>query len=356
MGSLLILSRLLLLILVSKKIYKTHITKWGIEKRLKEIDARTIICHYHDRMELGKSSALQVRGRDRDYFSAIRHLERKHVPIADVLAQRGTFKKSDAVRCFTPLPSPINIPEMLATQERVIFMLRDYHNSSFESGLWSQDPRQEFFETTKVRFDPLVRWGTFRDHCAWACCLFEVNCFQTAGQELDAAFAEIKDIIWAEHPTTFTRLLELIVHFRRMGKAQIASITLRYFSSMGRELLGNSHPLSFACGLLVSLIESSQVPYEDLISRSLTIIADAFEDRLGPLHMQTIQVRMLSVFASSRAYTSTKGKDLPELYYHFKFPREISDLQIQKIMLYFPLRTFGTNHDNLARAPVFAKD
>lgn len=157
------------MILLRVKVYKTHITKWGIDKRLKEVDARTMICQYSDRMEHGKASAFRVRGREVDYFSAVHHFEKKHVSIDNVIIQRARFKTSNAVRCFTPVPSSLRIPESLVLPERLFIVLRDYHKRCTEPK-WTKRYRPHLScKDSKGLGNPVLRLWIFSIKCQQAC-------------------------------------------------------------------------------------------------------------------------------------------------------------------------------------------
>lgn len=83
---------------------------------------------------------------------------------------------------------------------------------------------------------------------------------------------------------------------------------LRYFSAMGRELLGEGHPLNVACGMLTSLDQLDQMRFEEVIDTSLRTVAKAFEEGFEPKHLQTRKARLQSLLVPAKASVRSKGQ------------------------------------------------
>lgn len=105
--------------------YKTRIKQWGLDKKNKEKEMRTIVRKRKQLGDQGKSMAFCVRDRPFDYKDVVRYWERKGVSIADVIAQRNGSKTPEAVACFTAPAPPIAISESIAIPERILVSIRD---------------------------------------------------------------------------------------------------------------------------------------------------------------------------------------------------------------------------------------
>lgn len=272
--------------------YKTHIKQWGLDKKNKEVEMRAIVRKNKQRADQGKDSTIRIRGQLRDFAEVVRYWDRKGVLIDDIIARQTSSPTPEAVECFTPIPSPISTPPVLAIPERILCCVRDYFKGSFESGTW-------------VKTEPLSHCNTIKDEeganfyvkelmleCYLACSLFSRNRFEEAGQTLNAASAKIKTILLAEHPQCLGDLLWLITDLRRRKRDEIALIIIRQFSALGKVVLGREHPLSRVCEWIVSAYASG---LDDVIIRCTENMADHFESFVGPLHRSTLLSRLHSI-------------------------------------------------------------
>ena len=272
--------------------YKTHIKQWGLDKKNKDFEMRAVVRKNKQRADQGKGSIIRIRGQLRDFAEVVRYWNRRGISIDDIIARRTASPTPEAVECFTPVPSPILTPEVLAVPERMFRCIRDYFEGSFESGTW-------------VRTDPNFRCSTTKDkentdeclaglviQCQSACLLFSRSMFQEAGQNLIAATAKIKQILSAELPMSLIELFRLINYVRREKRDEMALIVLRQFSALGKVLLGSEHPLSRICEWLDSTSPSG---FDDTIVRCIESIVDQFERFVGPMHTSTLYARLIYI-------------------------------------------------------------
>ena len=276
------------------KMYKTQIKKWGLDKKNKEFEMRAIVRKRKHRADQRKGSIIRVRGQLRDFAEVVRYWDRKGVSIDDIIARQTASPTPETVELFTPVPSPILTPQGLAIPERMFRCVRDYFKGAFESGTWVRtEPLSRCFsikdEANAAGSDVLE----FGDQCDLACLLFERNLFHEAGQTLIAATAEVKDILSAERPESLTELFRLIVHLRDRRKDEMALIIIRYFSALGKVLLGSDHPLSRICEWIDSVYASD---FDDVATRCVEIMADQFESFVGPMHFSTLFSRLRFIF------------------------------------------------------------
>ena len=143
--------------------YKSRIRTWGLDKKLKENEARAII-HFlvHHR---GKASNIQLRGRRVDIKAVESHFKRKGMAIADILGTDAPHVSS--LVCETPdmsengVPRCLPNPEPFKTTELLCADVREYVLSSFGTGRWlphmpDQYCNLEKFKRTQLEFASLL--------------------------------------------------------------------------------------------------------------------------------------------------------------------------------------------------------
>ena len=272
------------------KMYKTQIKKWGLDKKNKEFEMRAIVRKRKHRADQRKGSIIRVRGQLRDFAEVVRYWDRKGVSIDDIIARQTASPTPETVELFTPVPSPILTPQGLAIPERMFRCIRDYFKGSFESGTWVKT--EPLFLCVSIRDEAHAAGFNvqeFSSQCNLACSLFDRNLFHEAGQTLIAATAKIKKILSAEHPESLTELFRVIFYVRNGKKDEMALIILRYFSALGKVLLGSEHPLSRICEWIDSVYASD---FDDVVTRCVESMADQFESFVGPMHYSTLFSRL----------------------------------------------------------------
>ena len=274
------------------KMYKTHIKQWGLDKKNKEFEMRGIVRKNKQRADEGKGSIICVRGRLRNFAEVVRYWDRKGVSIDDIIARQTASPTPEAVEFFTPVPTPVLTPQVLATPERIFRCIRNYCEGSFDSGTWVRT--EPFTGCYSIKDEQTLdsRVGDFGIQCISACELFSRDLFQEAGQTLIAATAKTKNILSAEYPENLTDLFRLIVMVRRRRRDEIALIILRQFSALGKVLLGSEHPLSRICEWIGSVYALN---FDDIIFRCMESIVDQFERFVGPMHRSTLSFRLGSI-------------------------------------------------------------
>ena len=269
--------------------YKTHIKQWGLDKKNKDFEMRAVVRKNKQRADQGKGSIIRIRGQLRDFAEVVRYWNRRGISIDDIIARRTASPTPEAVECFTPVPSPILTPEVLAIPERMFRCIRDYFEGSFESGTWVITEPLFHCVTTKDKENTDECLAGLVLQCELACLLFSRSMFQEAGQNLIAATAKIKQILSAELPRSLIELFRLINYVRRHKRDEMALIILRQFSALGKVVLGSEHPLSRICEWLDS---TSLSGFDDTIVRCMEGICDQFERFVGHMHWSTLCARL----------------------------------------------------------------
>ena len=271
--------------------YKTHIKKWGLDKKNKEHEMRAIVRKTKQLTSRGQNATFRVRGRLVNYKDVVRYWERKGVSIEDVVTQRSNSKTPEAVDCFTSPSTPLMIPESIAILERILNVIRDYFTGSFDNGTWfTEDPRDSC-QTKKIQGDAGAPLGSLARQCHTACLLFARNRCQEAGQILISATSNIKSILLAEHPDTLRGLFDIVLISFDFGRDEVAIAILRQFSALARILLGEGHPLCSICRWLTSIHASD---FEYAVNKFWESVGDHFERFVGPMHISTLKCRTSS--------------------------------------------------------------
>lgn len=186
--------------------YKTYITKWGLNKKNKEPEMRAIVRKYKQRENQGKKSRICVRKQQRNFADVVRYWERKGKSIDDIIARQTASPTPEAVEVSTPLTSPIlTIPE-LATPERMLRCIRDYYRGSFESGTWVHTEPTSRCYSIKDNNRARDRWVSFSQSCDLACELFQRGLFHEAGDTLISTTGKSKNTLSGEHPDNLAEL------------------------------------------------------------------------------------------------------------------------------------------------------
>ena len=274
----------------SVKMYKTHIAKWGLDKKNKEPEMRAIVRKKRQRAEQGKRSDFRVRKRQLYFAEVVRYWERKGVTIDEVIARSIASPTPEAVECFTPVSSPFTPLEDLATPEYILRTIRGYIAASFESGTWVKtDPRIKC-QSIKDRRGDGYRVN-FRNFCGLAAQLLEMWKFDEMERTLSAASTMSRKMLLAEDPEIFRTILSLIAILQSRNEHGLALRILRQLSTTSQELLGESQPLSLFCAWLAAM-PWSQI--KDVISRCFDVMIDDFESLIGPMHVSTLNCRLSS--------------------------------------------------------------
>lgn len=269
--------------------YKTYITKWGLDKKNKEPEMRAIVRKYKQREAQGKGSTIRIRKQQRSFADAVRYCKRRGISVDDIIARQTASPTPEAVKFSTPVSSPISTPSELANPEHMLLCIRDYFRGSFESGTWVRtEPEFRCYSLKDEKYASLM-WPEFMVNCEMACTLLERGSFHEAGQALNTATAKIKEVLFTEHPDILTDLPCLIDHFRYgRNRDEMALSILRQFASMSRVVLGSQHPVTRFCEWSVSVHASV---FHDTVTRCLELVSDELASFIGCFHVSTLEVR-----------------------------------------------------------------
>lgn len=250
---------------------------------------RTIVRKNKQRRDLGKTSSFYVRGKVVEYKDVLRYWARKRTTIEDVIARRRSSATPEAVRCVTPVLSPVTPPRVLAIPERIFHYVKAYHQGSFESGTWVRpdEPDGRCFNV-RTQADVMPDIASFYDLSVLACNLFAVKEFEEAERTLYLATSNMNKILSADVQETITQLFLLIIKVHREGRHEIAHAILRHVIAQGEEILGTDHPITQIC-IWLDLVERSQL--DDVVAAAFQGIEGYLKSELGPLSGSTLEAR-----------------------------------------------------------------
>ena len=270
--------------------YKTHIAKWGLDKKNKEPEMRAIVRKNKQRAEQGKRSHFRVRKRDLEFTEVVRYWKRRGVTVDEVIARSIASPTPETVECFTVVSSPIMPPKDLATPEYIFRIVRGYITASFESGTWVKtDPQTACYSIKEG--EGVDHANQFYNLCCLACELFLTHNLDEAENTLSAASAVSRKMLRAEQPETIELIFNALARMRFMQNHEITLRIVRQLSATSKELLGESHHLSLLMAWLAAM-PCSQV--KAIISRCFDVMVDDFESLIGPMHRSTLMCRLFS--------------------------------------------------------------
>lgn len=263
--------------------YKKPIQQWGVDKKKKEFEMRAIVRKYKQRKDQGRDSIIHIRRRGRNspevvsFTEVVRYWARKKKSIDDVIARQTSSPTPEAVELFTPVPSPIMTPQVLAIPECIFRCARDYFRSSFESGTWvSTEPSVQCY-SIKVGGDTA---GSMTELCNFY--------YSISSLDFNIAIAKLNNIFSAEHPATLDVLFSLMIDLHHWMTEGQVSVLFRLFSDVGKMLLGSEHPLTRICQWSASVGASD---FEAIAIRCMKCMADQLQSSLGLVHKSTLLAR-----------------------------------------------------------------
>ena len=287
--------------------YKTRIKQWGLGKNNKDSEMRAIVRKKKQRLDRGKGSIIQIRGKAVDDREVARYWKRKGISLDEVIAQRTASATPEAVELFTPVPSRLATPEAFAVPERLFVKIRDYLTGSFESGNWAHGKPQIDCRPRDFQGDVTTDLAALEVHNLTACQLLSSHSYQEAGQNTVSATSVLKNILLAEYPGALGRILDTVMIMRLFRRHEIALAILRQYSALGKLVMGNEQPLRLICGWL-ALLDASQ--FDEITARCLRSVTDHFESFLGLMHLSTLTSRIYYVAHVNRAQDISQRDDL----------------------------------------------
>ena len=273
--------------------YKKGLKQWGARRYNEESEMTAIVRKCTERARAGKASAFEVRGQVMDIQTALRYCKRKGISIEYIDTPQAVSRTPEAVKCFTPLQSPLRTPEVLGLPEYILVKLQDYIQGSFDAGKW-RDIR------------PDRNLDLFRNYCQFALQLFDTNRHLEAGQAINSGLSNLDTVIRSEHISTIPILFNITGLAFKKSRSEMVLALLRQVSDMAEKLLGSSHPFNHVCMWLARLAQTQEALYKELSIIHLQKMADCFQTVLGPTHRETLGC--LAIITEIKAAEGVEGK------------------------------------------------
>jgi hypothetical protein len=259
--------------------YKSRITAWGLDKKMKGNEVRAVVRMRRKRLAAGKASTFHIRGQVLDFDKVKSHLKRKGLTLDDVPSESNSPVPS--LECYTPepqaqesscsaadnaltawnrrhvfrIPSPrsISSPDSLRIPEQLSRDIHTYFTESFASSRWVCQSGRGLVDVTRSipLQEKLCHWPQTILLTAFLFNTGSVANVVKAGQYLQQAFIQVEDAIKAEEPSLMVNLLGLLDEFEAYyEKPEIARILLKHIHSLASVFLGIKHPITSASGQL----------------------------------------------------------------------------------------------------------
>ena len=300
--------------------YKSRITVWGFDKKMKDTEVRAVVRRRRRRLAAGKASTFRVRGQVLSFDKVRAHLKRKGLTPDDIPSAPDSPIPS--LECYTPatlspkpvqllLPSPrmggtrlqasqipnlksIAAPDFLNTSEKLLKDIHTYFAESFASAKWGFHDRPLGLINAAHHSTPRVE--TLPDQ-AWAyIMIWAGNVFSGGGaanvartdQYLQQVFVQCGVAIKTEKPLLLINLLEMLDDLEAYyDKPEIARILLRRIQSVASIVLGKNHPVASISKQLSSLAK-----WNNVAGVVWKVILDSYCQSLGPDHVLTRELRL----------------------------------------------------------------
>lgn len=300
--------------------YKSRITLWGFNKKMKGKEVKAIVRKRRQRLAAGKASIFRIRGQILEFDKVKAHLKRKGLTPDDIPS--AVDSPVPGLECYTPAvssPKPlcstrttsvtseirqqvsrnqsfksIAAPDVFRISEELFRDVHTYFTESFASATWSFPNRSTGLVNAVHRNSPQV--GSLPDQ-AWAYIMVWAGKVFTGGgaasvartdQYLQQVFVQCEDAIKAEKPLLLINLLEMLDDLEAYyEKPEIARILLRHIHSVASIVLGKNHPIA-----TISKQLSYLAKWANVSGVAWNVIMDVYEQFLGADHVLLSELRL----------------------------------------------------------------
>ena len=279
--------------------YKDRRRIWGISKNIKNKEMEAIVRKSAQRLQAGKESYFQLRSTWVSEAKIKRYRRDKKIQ-SEQQAIVLRAPTPPELLCYTPLASPLSTPRELEIPERLLKLVHDYINSSFDSNHWVVNGFGWW--STKCE---LAKNEDGHDHVSFrfihgllnAAQLLSDGMLKPAWQALQTTMSLVVKVVSTEDPLTLFDLigpaLKMLFSFNLPG---IAIAVLNQFHNMSIKIMGEMHPLSQSSFLMKDLVASHNM--EALLNLYLVGIDD-FTCRVGALGRDAVQLQLYRIQWSS---------------------------------------------------------
>lgn len=314
--------------------YKSRIHKWGLDKKLKEREARAIV-HMHARRH-GKATRMLLRGKSVDITAARSHLKRKRITTEDVL-KTDVDPLPDLV-CETPPMSPgpssknyhlqkactnatlqmqrlmerrrpqhLDSPTLLKTAELLFADLRECVLSSFGSGSWVSYGPDEYCRPKNALVCERRTCDAF--NTARVLSYAPINAIRSP--EVMYAITRSLKRTWNVQEEESSMILQylvqavavLIMHRSKLTVLELLAQLHYFYASSSIEDMRTLSALGRICTRMSVLVHNDVAL--DYLPTALRALIDSYNEVLGQFHLQTVHVAVMLARVMRILYGST---------------------------------------------------
>lgn len=281
---------------ISEKMYKDRRRIWGISKNIKSEEMEAIVRKTAQRLQAGKDSRFQLRNiwvTD----GKIRRYRRDKRILSEQQAMALRARTPPGLRCYTPLASPLTTPRDLEIPERLVRIVHEYINGSFDSNSWLVYGPGWCWHKNGLAEDGYEFSLKFDYGISNAARLLSEGQSKPAWQSLQIAMSLIGKLLSAEEPqTVFTFFDTVLSLFIKYKLPDIALAVLHQIHNMSNKLMGTMHPLSRISGFvkelgasqnMEALLKLFQVGFDDFKSGAGELGHDAVQNQLDHVRWST---------------------------------------------------------------------
>ena len=277
---------LTLLTMASEKMYKHYIKKWGLRKNLKESEVKAIVRKRHERTIEGKKTIIAVGARKVSDDEINRFLRRRNLTVDDIITQRIRSRTPPTVRCYTPEPTRIRLPDTFRDKEILYARVNTYMTGFIDSQQWKGiiHKNRGVLGTNEsiMEFSSDMHSGNI---------LLLQSKYTAAGETLNRACSCIPSIVSKDGPHTLNLILTSFFAVRKFP--DVIKLISKAFFDMSGAVHGNSHPLNQVWAGIADMVVDQAKCFETLLVAPCEFVADRFAETYGQNHPLTLAYRVI---------------------------------------------------------------
>lgn len=280
----------------SRRMYKTRIKKWGIDKNQKATEVAEMLRLKQERDSQGKESEFIVRGRTITWAKIEQYLKRDPVLVRKLEENDGVLEmvvgQSSGIICRTPSPDPaasFSVPPPptasmeLELPDEIARLTRNYFDGAMDQGIWTRVGEASY--TTRHGFAGAERVRAWGRSMRTARHLVASGDHQEGFQQLGSLLDQVRWLIRDEDPLLLFHLLGNTLGITASGK-DLGALICQHLKDLTEIILGPEHPLSRIFDRLNSLAETDS--QFTAVPMPIRCLRDLFEARDGPVNPQTL--------------------------------------------------------------------
>lgn len=226
-----------------EKMYKDRFRLWGLRKNIKKDHVVAMLRKSNQRQQHGKRTLFKIHGKIYSLQTLDTYWKRQIELFKKEFAEDSPPTPSD-LSCMTPPPVPIDIPDDLSHQHRLLRNVRDYCLGKFDAGAWVDDGHyvsQPAARSTTCDYVDLV------DNVRSAWTFARIGDGDKVRKAAQRATVLIQTLISHEDPWFFVALLECANDVKLLGNTMFERDKVsEYFTSVAqaiRRKYDENHPL-----------------------------------------------------------------------------------------------------------------